>query len=108
MSTGQGRPAQEMTDMPMFERVMLMPFEIKSFSAETGEVVGLASTPQVDRMGEIVSSEAMREAAERYMRNPIITWQHNTDDPIGRGLEVYEKCAEQMESALKERIDEVL
>jgi protein-tyrosine phosphatase len=29
-------------------------------------------------------------------------------DPIGRGLEVYKRCAEQMESALKERIDELL
>jgi protein-tyrosine-phosphatase len=29
-------------------------------------------------------------------------------DPIGAGDNVYEKCAQQIESALKERIDEIL
>ena len=74
--------------MPAFERIKMLPFETKSFDAGTGELVGVASTPQVDRMGEVVSGDAMREAAERYMRNPVITWQHDTNEPIGRGLGV--------------------
>lgn len=74
--------------MPTFERVTLLPFVTKSFDVATGELVGVASTPQVDRMGEVVSAEAMQEAAERYMRNPIVTWQHDTNEPVGRGLEV--------------------
>ena len=39
-----------------------------------------------------------------YMLDP----ENEVPDPIGRGLEVYQKCAEQMESAIKERIDEIL
>lgn len=34
--------------------------------------------------------------------------QNEVPDPIGRGLETYRESAEQMESALKERIDELL
>ena len=34
--------------------------------------------------------------------------QREVPDPIGRGIDIYRECAEQMESAFKERIDEVL
>jgi HK97 family phage prohead protease len=69
-----------------FERLNVMAFETKSFDVAAGVFIGLASTPQLDRMQEIVSAEAMSEAADRYMRNPVITWQHDTDEPIGKGL----------------------
>lgn len=72
--------------MPTFERIGMMPFETKSFDPATGVFVGLASTPQVDRMREVVSAEAMREAADRYMKNPVITDHHG--GAIGRGLKV--------------------
>lgn len=34
--------------------------------------------------------------------------ENEVPDPIGRGLETYRKCAEQIQAALKERIDEFL
>lgn len=74
--------------MPTFERLSMLEFHTKSFDPTTGVFVGLASTPQLDRFRESVSAEAMREAAERYMKNPIITWQHDLDEPIGKGLSV--------------------
>jgi hypothetical protein len=64
----------------------MLPFETKSFDPASGEFVGLASTPQVDRSREVVSVEAMREAAARYMENPVVTDHHG--GAIGRGLEV--------------------
>jgi hypothetical protein len=64
----------------------MLPFEMKSFDAAKGTFEGFASTPQLDRMREVVSTEAMREASERYMRNPIITDHHG--GAIGRGLGV--------------------
>jgi hypothetical protein len=72
--------------MPTFERLAVVPWEMKSFDAAQGVFVGIASTPQVDRMGEVVSSDAMREAAERYLRNPVITDSHGR--AIGKGLRV--------------------
>lgn len=73
---------------PAFERITVLPFEMKSYEAASGVFVGLASTPQVDRAGEVVSADAMRESAARYMQNPVITMAHDTWEPIGRGLSV--------------------
>jgi HK97 family phage prohead protease len=74
--------------MPTFDRIGMMEFQTKSFDPATGVFVGLASTPQLDRMREVVSSDAMREAAERYMKNPLITWQHDLSEPIGKAVSV--------------------
>jgi L-threonylcarbamoyladenylate synthase len=43
-----------------------------------------------------------------HVKVSLLDSNHEVPDPIGRGLEMYKKCAEQMESALKERIDELL
>jgi len=66
-----------------FDRINVMPMEVKDFSEEDRTFWAVASTPQIDRTGEIVASEAMVEAKERYLRNPLVTWQHSTDAPIG-------------------------
>jgi len=74
--------------MANFERCNVMALQVKSFDAAAGTFVGLASTPQIDRMGEVVSADAMREAAARYMENPLLTWQHDTNEPIGKATGV--------------------
>jgi HK97 family phage prohead protease len=74
--------------MPLFERVSVMALEVKELDEERREFLGFASTPQVDRAGEIVSTEAMQAAAEQYMTNPLITWMHDARYPIGRATDV--------------------
>lgn len=71
-----------------FERISVMPMEVKDLDETTRTFTGIASTPQIDRTREIVSSEAMAETKERYLRNPLVTWQHSTFAPIGRVLEM--------------------
>lgn len=72
----------------LFDRISIMPLEIKQADASQLEFWGFASTPQVDRVGEVVTSEAMSEAAGRYLQNPLITWMHDMRTPIGKALEV--------------------
>ena len=38
----------------------------------------------------------------------LLDEKNEVPDPIGRGPEIYRKCAEQMESAIKERIEKIL
>jgi HK97 family phage prohead protease len=80
-----------MPDTPPFTRVFQRDLHIKSWSEDpvTGEFTfdGYASTPDLDREGEVVSSQAMQEAIADYMKNPIITYCHDWMNPIGRALE---------------------
>jgi len=73
--------------MPPFERVSVMPFEVKEVNVNDRTAWMVASTPAVDRAREVVSAEAMEGALERYMQNPVITWQHRADFPIGHAKE---------------------
>ena len=53
-------------------------FEIKSFDESTGEFEGIASTPQTDRMGDVVEPKG----AQFSLPLPLL-WQHNSREPIG-------------------------
>jgi uncharacterized protein len=71
-----------------YSRIAVQPFEVKGLSRDSHTFTAIASTPQLDRQGEVVSTDAMREAAGRYMQNPVVAWQHFSDMPIGRATDV--------------------
>ena len=72
--------------MPQFERLAVMAMEVKEMDQASRQFLGLASTPQVDRAGEVVASEAMEAAIDNYMSNPVITWMHDSSRPIGKAI----------------------
>lgn len=52
--------------------------EVKSFDEDAREITGIASTPDVDRMGDVVDPLGAKFAAEL----PLL-WQHRHDAPVG-------------------------
>ena len=60
----------------------------KDFKAE-GEIVGgmfkaTISTDSVDRDGEVMVPAGMN--AKDYERNPVLLWNHDTSQPVGRAV----------------------
>jgi len=55
---------------------------IKSQDDDSREVEGWASTRDLDSMGDVVHPEGFLNLDE-YMRNPVLTYQHNWEQPIG-------------------------
>lgn len=53
-------------------------FEVKAFDESTGEFTGVASTPTIDRQGDIV----VPRGAE-YTLPLSLLWQHRSSEPIG-------------------------
>jgi len=47
-------------------------------------IEGYASTNDVDRAGDVVSSSVWEKGIQNYLKNPIILAQHDHDDPVGR------------------------
>lgn len=52
--------------------------EVKSFDDDAREITGIATTPEPDRMGDIVEPLGAKFAAEL----PLL-WQHRHDSPVG-------------------------
>lgn len=52
--------------------------EVKSLNEETRTISGMATTPEMDRMGDIVDPMGAKFAAEM----PLL-WQHQHDKPVG-------------------------
>lgn len=53
-------------------------FEVRSVNADRREIAGIASTPEVDRMGDIVESRGLT------FKNPVVLlWAHDSTSPIG-------------------------
>lgn len=86
-------------------------FEIKSINEEQRSIVGMASTPSTDRMGDIV------EPAGAQFKLPIaLLWHHDRKQPIGHvtaakigknGIEITAKMPIVKEAGkLKDRLDE--
>lgn len=69
---------------------------IKSVNEDAREITGIASTPEADRMGDIVEPKG----AEYDLPIPLL-WQHNSDQPIG---EVYAAKATAAGIEIKARI----
>jgi len=60
---------------------------------EERAIEGYASTPDLDRQGEILPPEAFEKGLEDYLGNPILLYQHGEDpeiakNPIGRVVEL--------------------
>jgi HK97 family phage prohead protease/HK97 family phage major capsid protein len=47
-------------------------------------IEGLASTSDVDRMGDVIPPSVWERGMENYLKNPIILAYHEHDDPCGR------------------------
>lgn len=45
---------------------------------------GWASTEQLDYDGDIVRASAFRETLQRFMANPVLLWQHDWKQPVGK------------------------
>lgn len=81
------------TATPTFGHIKVFAFALdpdraKSVDTERRIVRGLASTPTLDRQGEIVEPSAFTATLAGYLKNPIVTWGHNLWDlPIGKTLE---------------------
>lgn len=65
---------------------------IKSIETlESGElkIVGKASTPSVDRVKDVILSDAwMKGGLDNYRKNPILLFNHNYDEPIGKVVRI--------------------
>src|SRR5690606_19653006 len=86
-------------------------FEIKAIDEDKRIITGMATTPEVDRVGDIVEPDG----AEFKLPVPLL-WQHNHDKPIGhvtaarvtrKGIEIVAQIKSIPEDGmLKERLDE--
>jgi HK97 family phage prohead protease/HK97 family phage major capsid protein len=68
--------------------------EFKGYKSEGDDdfyIEGYASTPAVDRDHEILPVDAID--LKNFQNNPIILYQHNRDEPVGKAVEI-EKRAE--------------
>src|SRR6185436_2576815 len=84
--------------------------DIKSIDEDARLINGLASTPEVDRMGDILDPKG----AEFKLPIPLL-WQHNSREPIGEvyaasvtpnGIEIKAKIVKIAEPGLlKDRLD---
>ncbi len=71
----------------MDKQFKLFDFEVKGGDAGTRTIESIASTPAIDRDGEIISIEALKAALPGYLRNPVILASHthktgNGDSPV--------------------------
>jgi len=84
---------------------------VKSYDDEQRVIRGVATTPETDRMGDVVVSTGVR------FKNPMpLLWQHQADKPVGTvafskptddGIEFEAKLPKIAEpGALKDRVDE--
>ena len=52
-------------------------------------ITGMASTNATDRVGDIIESEAWTKGGlQNYLNNPVILFNHDYNQPIGRAIEI--------------------
>ena len=50
-------------------------------------ITGMASTNSTDRVGDIIESEAWTKGGlQNYLNNPVILFNHDYNQPIGRAI----------------------
>jgi len=59
--------------------------EVKQAANEPATFTGWATRPVVDLENEIVNPKGVKNL-QQYLRNPVITWMHKLDTPIGKVL----------------------
>ena len=60
-------------------------------SIEEGEDIvirGMASTTDKDRMGDIIEADAWKGGLANYRKNPVILFNHDHNEPIGRAKSI--------------------
>lgn len=67
-------------------------FDIKGAPSESGNSIvisGYASTVSKDRAGDVVEASAWKKdsALGNYLKNPIVLFGHNHDEPIGKMID---------------------
>jgi HK97 family phage prohead protease len=76
----------------MMNKIFNLSSMIKSITEEDdGSVLirGMASTNDVDRVGDVISPQAWAKGGlSNFEKNPIILYNHNHDTPIGRATEL--------------------
>lgn len=75
----------------MKNKIFTLSSHIKSVSAKDGviTIVGMASTTEKDRVGDIITSEAWTKGGlDNYNKNPIILFNHNYNKPIGKTVSI--------------------
>jgi len=65
-------------------------FKIKSIHEDGEDIVieGLASTPGIDRIGDVILPSAWVKGIANYLKNPIILFNHDMGEAIGKAIEV--------------------
>ena len=66
--------------------------DFKAYLSEDGDtyITGLASTPEVDRTGDIIQYDAwLKGGLENYKKNPVILFNHSYAKPIGKAVEIH-------------------
>jgi HK97 family phage prohead protease len=64
-----------------FNQVRAYPFEY-GVPDEGREIEGMASTPQPDSYGTVMESQAF-DTLDQYLANPVVSYAHNWEKPIG-------------------------
>jgi HK97 family phage prohead protease len=59
-----------------------------SNSGDSITIRGLASTNSVDRAGDVILQTAWLKGLDNYKKNPIILFNHNYDQPIGKAADI--------------------
>ncbi len=80
-------------------------FQTKSIDTENATLVGVFSTGDVDRHGEIVDQKSW--IIDTYMQNPVVLWSHNHDEPsIGKTETLYINADGNLEGIMKFAVKE--
>lgn len=80
-------------------------FETKSIDKDNATLVGVFSTSDVDRHGEIVDQKSW--ILDAYMQNPVVLWSHNHDElAIGKTETLYMNPDGNLEGVMKFAVKE--
>src|SRR6476646_3202353 len=68
---------------------LLSTIKTVSESDDQLKIVGYASTADTDRVGDVIVPDAWAKGGlENFKKNPIILFNHNYSQPIGRAVEM--------------------
>lgn len=90
-SGGEGKEAAP-EEPPAAAKMCRLHMMVKRVDEAERIIEGWASTPDLDRQGEVVTQEALERHMATYMQNPVLLYNHATDkdigaNPIGRVIE---------------------
>jgi HK97 family phage prohead protease len=75
-----------------YNHVKVLPFTLEGVDEEKHEIAGLASTAKLDSDKEIIQPGFFTTYLHEYLGNPLITYQHDLYETIGRAVEVRDEA----------------